>query len=87
MSLNEFLKKNDLHLTLINEQGEKYEAGAVDYVKMLKSKAVLRWTDEGSYKNVFPFTCAVLHGKRDIFEALHIRPLILGNESVIELVY
>lgn len=86
-NLNDFLKKNDLLLTLVNEQGEKYEAGPANHIRPLKTKTIIRWSGLGNFSNVFPFTYAVLHGERKIFQAMTIRPIMAGTESVIEMVY
>jgi len=87
VTLNEFLKGSDLFLTLANEQGEKYEAGKVNYVKPLNSKTVLRWHVDGKYSNNFPFTYAILHGAKKVFNVSFIRPILPDTEKILEFVY
>lgn len=85
--LNDFLKTSDLYLTLINEHGERYEAGKAEYIKQLNSKAVLKWSVDGKYSNVFPFTYAVLHGIKEIFAVNFIKPIQPDRETTLEMVY
>lgn len=83
--LNDFLKNHELGLTLTNEQGETYYAGNADFVKPLSTKTLARWHVKGDYSNIYPFTLAIIHGKRDIFSTLFIKPVLPGpKETVIE---
>lgn len=85
--LNDFLKKSELYLTLVNDQGELFEAGKADYVKPLNTKTVIRWHVKGNYENIFPFTYAVLHGLDEIFSVSFIKPIRPETEKVVEMVY
>lgn len=87
MSLNDFLKTSDIYLTLTNDQGEVFAAGKADYVKPLNSKTVIKWHVDGEYANTFPFTYAILHGLRSIFELVAIKPIQPGKETTVEMVY
>lgn len=87
MTLNEFLQKSDVLLTLTNEAGETYRAGKPDYVKPLASKTIMRWKTKGDYTNINPFTYAILHNERKVFSAVYIQPLLPQTETVIELEY
>ena len=86
--LNDFLKSGaDLFLTLTNEQGEKFEAGPANYVNPYNTKTVIKWTVNPSYENIFPFTYAVLHSEKKIFDIRFIRPILPNTETVLEMVY
>lgn len=85
-NLNEFLKKNDLYLTLTNEQGEALQAGPAEYVKPLKTKTVIRW-NVAPKVTAFPFTTAVLHGARKVFAVLFIKAVLPTTETIAELEY
>lgn len=86
--INDFIEKSpQLLLTLLNESGEKYTTSDADFVKPLSNKTVIRWKTNGKYTNILPFTHAVVHSARSIFEYSWIRPVFMTNETVIEVVY
>lgn len=85
--LNEYLKHYNLYLTLLTNDGDRYDAGIVDYVKPYTSKAILRWENKVDFLSDKPFTLAVLHNNKTIFDGFYIKPFIPSTESVIELVY
>jgi hypothetical protein len=86
-SLNEFLKTDDLNLTLTNEQGEILTVGAADYVKPLKSKTIVKWNVAAKYHNTFPFTIAVLHGAKKVFDVIFIKAVLPSTETVVQMEY
>ena len=86
-NLQEFLKGHDVEVTFTNNAGEILNAGKAVMVKPYANKNVLRFETDGRYSNVFPFTYAVLHGRREVFDGLFIKPLILTTETVIEVTY
>lgn len=86
-TLNDFLKKSDLYLTLTNEQGEVYSAGKADYIKPLNTKTVIRWHVDGQYENIHPFTHAIVHGLREILDLHFIKPIQPDRETTLEMVY
>lgn len=82
-SLNDFLKKDDLYLTLTNEQGEVLRTEkAAWYIKPLRTKTIIKWETNGKYTNIFPFTVAVLHGKQKVFKTLFIKAILPSTETV-----
>lgn len=83
--LQAFLKHNDLELTLMNEYGESCHMGKAEYVKPYAHKNIVRWVRKGRFDNKSPFTYAVVHGKRRVFEAVHIKPVQLSTETVVEM--
>lgn len=86
-NLQDFLKGHDVELTLLNTAGETFNAGKVVMVKPYSNHHKLQFNTDGHYSNIFPFTMAVLHGKREIFDGLFIKPIILSTETVIEVTY
>lgn len=84
-TLNEFLKSNNLYLTLTNEQGEVLRTGPAEYLKPLKTKTTIKWEINQKYTNKFPFTIAVLHGKQKIWKTLFIKAVFPTTESVAHL--
>ena len=86
-SLSDFITRSDLFLTLTNKEGEKFEAGTPHEMRELSSKTILKWKVNGKYNNIFPFTLAVLHGKRSILRAMEIKPVYPKTETIVELEY
>jgi len=87
VNVNDFLKTSNMYLTLMNDEGESYTTGAADFVKPLSSKTTFRWITDGKYGNVSPFTYAILHGSKKVFDALYIKPILPERQTVIEIVY
>ena len=84
MTLQQFLSKRDIELTLINDQ-ESYSFGSAVTVKPMKNKYYLRF--DGSVDHSYPFTKAVLHSGRNIFSVLTIKPVRINDGTAVDLMY
>lgn len=86
-NLQDFLKSHDVQLTLVNSAGETYNAGSAVSITNYSHKNLLKFYTDGNYTNIRPFTYAVLHSQREIFDGLFIKPILPTTETIIEVSY
>ncbi len=87
--LQTFIKNRNLHMTLVNEQGDVHYVGEATTIRPLKEdKHYLRFVTKNIFQNVFPFTHAILHSGRRIFTTVVIKPIRPEYDvTTIDLVY
>lgn len=86
-NLSKFIKNRDLELTLLNEAGEFTYIGKVHTIKSFDTHNKAMFKSNGRPTNRFPFTTAVLHSGKRVFETLVIKPVRFEQEKEIELVW
>ena len=74
MNLQQFLSRNNLSLSLVNDRGNAVYIGEATTVKPQKNGHHLRFY--GTVKEgLLPYTRAVIHGDRKIFTVVDISPI------------
>lgn len=84
--VQEIIKNDDLKLVLCNQYGESMYFDNPTDVKPLTNKNVVRWYSDRKFDNVSPFTYAILYGKKDIWGAMFIKPMMTTSENTVEMV-
>lgn len=70
----------DSSLTLFNEYGETYDAGALSTFKKTAAKLQMRWTCDDKMENTSPFTHALVHTDRRTLKVVAIKPFEPGTD-------
>lgn len=85
MNIQQFLMRQEVALTLLNDQGDIVYLGEAITVKPQKDRHFLRFN--GTLEEaVFPYTRAVLHNGRKILSIINIKPVRVYGSTGIELV-
>jgi hypothetical protein len=76
----------DSALTLFNEFGESYRAGAITTYTKTVNRLKMRWELDNPMTNVSPFTYAMVHTQKRVLNVTKIVPFAPGvNPKEIEL--
>lgn len=85
MTLQQFLARRDIALSLVNDYGEAVYLGEAVTVKPLKDRHYLRFN--GTLKeSTHPYNKAVLHSGRNIYSVVDITPVRIDGTTGIELI-
>jgi hypothetical protein len=85
--LQAFIQDRELELTLVNELPESGYVGVASDIIPKKGEHIIKFPVSKAFKNVCPWTIAVLHSGKRIFKTFYIRPVLDVNVKTIEVVW
>lgn len=86
MTLQQFLTRHTLHLTLTNDWGDTVYIGEVSDVKPRKRGNYLKFPVKVIPESLYPYTQAILHDKGTIYSAIKFLPVRVTSGMIVELV-
>ena len=85
MTLQQFLSRQNVSLTLTNEYGEAVYLGEAETVKPQKDRHFLRFAGTLE-ESISPYTKAILHSGQKVLSIIDISPIRVGGTKAIDLV-